>query len=101
MSLSKEEKIVRLRRGIASPETSDALKKIMEQDLADLMKPEPVFIPEPIKPKAIKKPVKKVEVKKEEPPPPIPERTFSAEEKEKLKEEYAQRRLRKKEKENG
>lgn len=98
MALSKDEKIVRLRRGIASSETSDALRAIMQSDLDELLKPEPVYVaPEPkqtpVK-KAVKKPVAKKEESKIETPPPPP--TITQEEKDRLKAEYVERLAKKK-----
>lgn len=96
MALSKDEKIVRLRRGIASSETSDALRSIMQADLDELLKPEPVYVaPEP-KPTPIKKAVKVKAEPKAETPPPAP--TITQEEKDRLKAEYAERIAKKKQK---
>ena len=103
MALSTEERIIRLNRGIASSETSDALRAIMQADLDELLTP-PVVQARPVattpKP-AAKKPVKSKEkpkaVPKAEPPPPSGP---TPEEKERLKAEYAARRAKKKEKEN-
>lgn len=100
MALSKQEKIIRLQRGIASSETSDRLRAIMQADLDELLKPEPVYVAPVVKEKP--KPVKKaVKVKKEEPvvevkapePPPLTE-----EDKARLKEEYARKKAKKQEK---
>ena len=100
MALSKQEKIIRLQRGIKSPETSDTLRKIMQADLDELLKPEPVYVAPVVKekPKPIKKTVKKVVVKKEEPivetPPVAP--TLTQEEKDRLKAEIQQKLAKKK-----
>lgn len=104
MALSKEETIIRLRRGIASAETSPALKAIMEKDLEELLNPpaEPAIIPDR-KPKKVHKPKPKKEKKVKVVEPiieTVPERVFTAEEKEAKKAEYAARRAKKKEKEN-
>ena len=98
MALSKQEKIIRLQRGIASKETSNALRSIMQADLDELLKPEPVYVDPPVvkdKPKPVKKAVK---VKKEEPvietkaqEPPV----LTQEDKDRLKAEI-QRNLAKK-----
>ncbi len=74
MALTKEEKVIRLKRGIASSETSEALRKIMQADLDELLNPEPVYVAPVVKAKpAVKKAVKVkvepvVEVKAPEPP---------------------------------
>mgnify|MGYP001577011419 CR=1 FL=1 len=99
MSLTKVERIIRLKRGIISSETPDALKKVMEADLEELLKPEPVYTPPPPKPKP--RPYKKkVIIPVKEVPiiviPPPPQRTFTADEKEAIIEGYARRRARKK-----
>lgn len=59
MSLPIEEQKIRLRRGIASPETPEHIKKDMEAMLAELDNPEPDPEPEaePVKPKAKPKPI--------------------------------------------
>lgn len=103
MALSTEERIIRLKRGIASSETTDALRAIMQADLDELLNP-PIVQARPVaatpKP-AAKKPVKPKEkpkaAPKVEPPPPSGP---TPEEKERLKAEYAARRAKKKEKEN-
>lgn len=96
MSLTKEEKIIRLRRGIASSETSDALRSIMQADLDELLKPEPVYVAPVVKEKP--KPVKKaVKAKKEEPKAPEPKAPELTEERKKaMMDEYAREKARKK-----
>ena len=99
--MNKEEKIISLRRGIASKETSDALRSIMQADLDELLKPAPVYVA-PVakeKPKPVKKAVKKAVVKKEAPvietkapEPPV----LTQEDKDRLKAEYAERLAKKK-----
>ena len=117
MATAKEEKIIKLRRGIASPQTPDYIRERMQAELDELLKPEPPPAPEPVvvakpkpvvvaKPKPVaKKPAKakpapKKEVKIETPPPPPVPTGPSAEEKERLKAEYAVRRAKRKEKNN-
>lgn len=98
MALSKQEKIIRLQRGIASKETSDALRSIMQADLDELLKPEPEYVAPVVKdkPKPVKKAVKVkkeapvVEVKAPEPP------VLTQEDKERLKAEIQQRLAKKK-----
>ena len=102
MNLSKEEKIIRLKRGIASPQTPVHLKEIMEADLKALEAPEakvPVPLPSiPKKRTPPKKKAKKVAVKEEEPKPePQPvQPTLTKEEKEARVAEYKARLDRKK-----
>ena len=97
MSLTREEKVIRLRRGIASNETSEALRSIMQADLNELLKPEPVYVDPPVvkAKQAVKKAVKVkkeapvIETKAPEPP------ALTQEDKDRLKEEI-QRNLAKK-----
>lgn len=98
MALTKEEKIIRLRRGIASNETSEALRKIMQADLDELLKPEPEYVAPVVKdkPKPVKKAVKKVAkpepvIETKAPEPPV----LTQEDKDRLKAEI-QRNLAKK-----
>ena len=103
MSLTKIERIIRLKRGIISSETPDSLKKVMEADLEELLKPEPepVIIPQKPKTRPYNKKAKVIVPVKEVPiiatPPP---REFTTEEKEAIIEGYARRRARKKAREN-
>lgn len=105
MATAKEEKIIKLRRGIASPQTPDYIRERMQAELDELLKPEPAPVVETPKPVAKKptkaKPAPKKEVKVETPPPPpaIPPPP-TAEQKARLKEEYAARRAKRKEKNN-
>lgn len=104
MALTVEERIIRLRRGIASKETPDNLRKVMEADLEELLNPK---VEAPIEPQ---KPVKKerkqytkkekpkvevapvIEVKAPEPP------VLTNEDKARLKEQYARKQAKKREK---
>ena len=102
MATAKEEKIIKLRRGIASPQTPDYIRERMQAELDELLKPEPAPVIETSKPEAKRptkaKPAPKKVVKVESPPPPPS--GPSAEDKERLKAEYATRRAKRKEKEN-
>lgn len=104
MATAKEEKIIKLRRGIASPQTPDYIRERMQAELDELLKPEPAPVVETPKPVAKKptkaKPAPKKEVKVETPPPPPVPSGPSAEEKERLKADYAARRAKRKEKNN-
>lgn len=104
MATAKEEKIIKLRRGIASPQTPDYIRERMQAELDELLKPEPppvVETPKPVAKKPAKaKPAPKKEVKVETPPPPPVPTGPSAEYKERLKAEYAVRRAKRKEKNN-
>lgn len=77
--LPKEEQIVRLKRGISSPETPDYIRERMKAQLEELERPEPAPQPKAeAKPKpVVKKPAKakpepKTEVIQTTPPPSGP-----------------------------
>lgn len=98
MATAKEEKIIKLRRGIASPQTPDYIRERMQAELDELLKPEPppvVETPKLVAKKPAKaKPAPKKEVKVETPPlPPVPSLTI--EEKEQRKMELQQKMAKK------
>lgn len=112
--MTKEEKIERLRKGIASETTPDHIRELMKEELAELEKPEP---PMPVKkapgnpnlkkgsknPYYINHKEKKAKKAEEEARLKAEEeakrrREFTADEKAALREEYAKRRAKKKSK---
>lgn len=101
--MNKEERIIKLHRGIASEQTPDYIRERMQAELDELLKPEPetppiVQTPKPVAKKPVKpKPAPKKEVKVEAPPVP---QGPSAEDKARLKAEYEARLAKKKEKQN-
>lgn len=98
MATAKEEKIIKLRRGIASPQTPDYIRERMQAELDELLKPEPAPVVETTKPVSKKptkaKPAPKKEVKVETPPPP-PVPSLTIEEKEQRKKELQQKMAKK------
>ena len=99
MATAKEEKIIKLRRGIASSQTPDYIRERMQAELDELLKPEPTPVVETPKPVAKKptkaKPAPKKEVKVETPPQP-PITALTEDRKREMMEEYAKEKARKK-----
>lgn len=106
--MTKEEKIERLKKGIAAETTPDHIRKLMQEELDELQKPEPapVVKKKPGNPNLKKgekniyyvnkkkKAEEEARLKAEE--EAKKRREFTAEEKEAIKAEYARRRAKKK-----